>query len=335
MKLPLELTRPFKIENREAIAWAPSNIALVKYWGKRDSALNLPTHGSLSLSLGDRGTRTKLIWDDKAIEDSYFFNGQLLLTRQNEATRLREFLDLFRPKKAGAYQVWTENNIPTAAGLASSASGFAALVKALNLLHGLNLDRRQLSILARLGSGSASRSLFEGFVTWHEGQLSNGEDSYSEPLEVKWPQLQWLIYMPSLEKKPISSREAMKRTSQTCPWFSTWVDSSRKWLEEAKEAVYKKDFTSLGLIMESSSLMMHASMMSSYPAFCYWKPETLEMMGRIERARKDNIECYFTMDAGPSVKVLFQEKDREALKERVQDLAPLLWVDPWLDSPSR
>ncbi len=318
-----------KIDLEPALSWAPSNIALVKYWGKRDEALHLPTHGSLSLSLGRYGTRTSLKWDTEASQDCLIMNQQLLLPKDSEFQRLKAFLDLFRPIEKGAYHLVTENNIPTAAGLASSASGFAALVKALNQLHQLNLDVQTLSRFARLGSGSACRSLEEGFVVWHAGQDAEGLDSYGQRLDIDWPELRWLVFMPSKEKKAVSSREAMKQTAKTCPWFAHWIECSRHWLIEAKQAVLEKDFTALGQIMEASCLMMHASMICSQPSLLYWKPQTLEMIRRIEEARSEGIACYFTIDAGPSVKVLYLEKDRAALEAKIQDMGPLLWVNPW------
>lgn len=315
-----------------ALAWAPSNIALVKYWGKRDHALNLPTHGSLSLALGDKGTWTELSWDFFADQDFVSFNEKQLNLESVEAARLLKFLDRFRPAGIkGAYRVRTCNNIPTAAGLASSASGFAALVKALNKLHGWNLDSKKLSVLARIGSGSACRSLYAGFAIWHEGKRADGEDSYAESLDVAWPGLRWLVFMPSKDKKELSSREAMKQTAQTCPWFNTWVTQSKVWLEEAKEAVLNQNFTKLGQIMEASSLMMHASMLSTQPWNLYWKPQTVDMMHRVRQLRQEGVECYLTMDAGPSVKILYFENDRLHLEKMTQDLdaSSLLWVNPW------
>ena len=316
----------------KAFEWAPSNIALVKYWGKRDETLNLPTHGSLSLSLGNKGTWTKLSWNEGLKGDQISFNGQIVRAEESEALRLTLFLDHFRPKnRAGGYELETVNDIPMAAGLASSASGFAALVKALNALHGWKLDLPQLSLLARLGSGSASRSLYQGFALWHEGSKVDGSDSFAEGLDIKWPQLRWLVFMPSKEKKSLSSRLAMKRAKESCPWFSIWIDQSRDWLKKAHAAVCIQDFKTLGEIMEASTLSMHATMLCSNPWHLYWKPETLEMMQRLKLARQEGLDAYFTMDAGPSVKILYLEKDQKTLEKLVQnvDSSSLMWVNPW------
>src|SRR3990167_3164180 len=168
-------------------AYAPSNIALVKYWGKRNTELNLPVTSSLSISLAHRGVTTSLKLNEEK-SDTLIINGKHESLDSSFGKRLIAFLDLFRPKNKSFYVI-TQSNLPIAAGLASFAAGFAALTLALNLLFNWHLSDQELSIIARLGSGSAERSLWNGFVEWHKGTKENGSDSFAEPLDITWPEL--------------------------------------------------------------------------------------------------------------------------------------------------
>ena len=175
----------------QSSAFAPSNIALCKYWGKRSVELNLPVNSSLSISLGNKGAFTKVSLINHR-QDLVLVNNHPTDPKDQFYVKLVKFLDLFReqlPDQHTAFKVDTYANIPIAAGLASSACGFAALVKALDQLFGWNYSLKQLSILARLGSGSACRSIFNGFVKWHKGILADGTDSFAEPLEQSWTDL--------------------------------------------------------------------------------------------------------------------------------------------------
>ena len=179
-----QIVPPLSSSLQTASAFAPANIALCKYWGKRDSELNLPMTSSLSVSLGDKGTCTKISVND---QDKIILNGDMLSLDLPFAKRLIAYLDLFRTQDHLHFSIETTNNIPTGAGVASSASGFAALVLALDKLFQWQLDKKHLSILARLGSGSACRSLWQGFVKWHVGVRGDGMDSVAEPLSIEWP----------------------------------------------------------------------------------------------------------------------------------------------------
>ena len=171
-------------EKGAAQTYAPANIALVKYWGKRDEALNLPVTGSLSISLGPLGSHVELARGAGAA-DAVWLNGKSLPVDSSFAQRASAYLDLFRPAPDFVFELKARNTVPTAAGFASSASGFAALAKAVDGLFGWGLGTRELSILARLGSGSAARSLEEGFVEWRAGTAADGMDSFAERLETK------------------------------------------------------------------------------------------------------------------------------------------------------
>lgn len=295
----------------EGAAFAPANIALCKYWGKRDEELNLPVTSSLSLSLGSLGSRVTLTLAEGA--DVVELNGTVLAADTPFAKRAVSFLDLFRPEPSARFHLGAENTIPTAAGFASSASGFAALVLALDRLFGWGLDRKSLSILARLGSGSACRSVHEGFVEWHAGQAADGMDSCAERLDATWPDLRMGLLVVSDEEKSIGSRPAMKHTVETSPLYAAWPAKVEKDMAALKDAIRRRDFPLLGRTAESNALAMHATMIAAWPPVLYWLPASVHAMQRIRALRDKGLELYFTMDAGPNLKLLFEEKDTDAV----------------------
>jgi diphosphomevalonate decarboxylase len=228
------------------------------------------------------------------------------------AKRVSAFLDLFRHLFGNAaFEVRTENNIPTAAGLASSASGFAALVLALNDLGRWNLDLKSLSMLARLGSGSASRSLFQGFVQWHAGNLSDGTDSFAECLSEKWPAFRIGILELSSAVKSVGSREGMNRTVQTSTLYPSWPNQAEKDLKTIRRAIESRDFHLLGKTAEQNALSMHATMLSAWPPLIYLQSESIVQIHKVQRLRSEGLDVYLTMDAGPNVKLLFLEENED------------------------
>lgn len=320
------MTQPSEIW---AQAFASANIALVKYWGKRDSNINLPTHSSLSLSLGRLGTTSAIRCSSSLVEDIYWLNGIRLEGSSAAFKRLQAFLNPFRPQGC-AFELRSENNIPTAAGLASSASSYAALVMALDKLFEWDLSPAQMSLLARLGSGSASRSVYLGFAIWHAGIKANGEDSFAQPLDERWPQLRWAVVVVDSKAKVMSSRQAMSRCIKTCAWFDKWPDLCVSDLQEAKVAITNKDFQSLGDVMERSALTMHATMLSSSPPIVYWQAQTLAAMHKVYELRSNGIPCYFTIDAGPNLKILYQHQFHDSIACELEKLErPVLYIDPW------
>jgi diphosphomevalonate decarboxylase len=302
-------------------AFAPANIALCKYWGKRDAELNLPVNSSLSISLGKLGTHTVVKFAKTA--DKVFLNGKPAPT--DFAARISKFLNLFRAE-GQFFEVRTKNNIPTAAGLASSASGFAALVKALDQLFGWGFNPRELSMLARLGSGSASRSLYDGFAVWHAGERADGFDSYAEGIELQWPDLRIGVLEISKSKKKTGSTDGMNRTVETSELYESWPAQAECDFDELRTAIAAQDFTLLGETAENNALAMHATMLAAWPPLCYWKPQTVALMQKVWQARENGLELYFTMDAGPNLKLLFLKKDQAAVKK----LFPAVQiVNPW------
>jgi len=301
-------------------AFAPSNIALCKYWGKRNAELNLPVNSSLSISLGKLGTRTIIKFAKNA--DRIFLNGKP--APKDFSVRLAAYLDLFRAE-GQFFEVRTKNNIPTAAGLASSASGFAALIKALDQLMGWGFNPRELSILARLGSGSASRSLYDGFAVWHAGQRADGMDSYAESLDGAWPDLRIGILEVSKVRKKVGSTEGMNRTRETSELYRSWPSQAQCDYDELRTAIAAKDFPMLGKTAENNALAMHATMMAAWPPLCYWKPQSVSLMHKVWAARETGLDLYFTMDAGPNLKLLFLKENQAAVKKlfpKVQVVIP-------------
>ena len=303
--------KPVSIQD-QGHAYAPANIALCKYWGKRNEELNLPLTSSLSISLNDKGADTKIMPADA---DSYISDGEPVNPSSSFGARLESYLDLFRTPDCPHFYVETTNTIPVAAGLASSASGYAALALALNELMQWNLSNKECSMLARLGSGSASRSVYQGFVEWHAGADANGLDSFAEPLDIHWPEFRVGILTISTAKKPISSREAMRQTVKTSTLFEKWPDQVEQDLADIKQALFVKDFSSLGATTEHNALSMHATMFATKPPICYWQPETLTTLHQLWALRAEGLPLYATMDAGPNVKILFLKQETSSVLE--------------------
>lgn len=294
-------------------AFAPVNVALAKYWGKRDAELNLPHTDSLSVALPAHGTHTRIVCH--AGPDQVWLNGQAQAPGERFAQRLSAFLDLFRSGPEVGFAVDTRNDLPTAAGLASSASGFAALVLALDALAGWQLPRPALSILARLGSGSACRSLHAGFVCWHRGERSDGLDSFAEPLAATWPGLCLGVLPIATTAKPLGSREAMQASVAPGTLYRAWPELLAADLHALREAIATRDFARLGQSAEHNALSMHATMLSAWPPVCYWLPETVAALHRLWQARAAGLAAYATMDAGPNPKLLFLASAASAVRQ--------------------
>ncbi len=297
---------------------APVNIALCKYWGKRDKELNLPVTSSLSMSMTGLGATTE-IRPCAGTHDRITLNGQEVDPSQAFASRLSAYLHLFRPTGI-SFEVDTTSDVPVGAGLASSAAGFAAIVLALNDLFGWELDPPSLSILARLGSGSACRSIHSGFVEWQAGERADGMDSYATPLSEEWPELMigWLPL--STDEKPISSREAMLRTVETSRLYTAWPEQVANDLAIIKQAITDHSLEALGPAVESNALAMHATMWAAWPPVNYWLPETLAVLQQVWKLRAEGLALYFTMDAGPNVKLIYQKQDQPTIRQAFPEI---------------
>lgn len=315
-----------------AAASADANIALVKYWGKADERLILPRSSSLSLTLDGLSTRTEVRFletpgndaqvkdDDLVMRDTLTIDGKSQSGRALE--RVSGFLDIVRSMaglEGTVANVASWNTVPYGAGLASSASAFAALAAAASRAAGLWLSPRELSRLARRGSGSACRSVFGGLVRWNAGV--SDETSYAEPIDSSKLNLAIVVVSVSEGVKPLSSREAMERTVATSPLYDAWIRSCAKDMEEAMKAVEYGDLELLGRVTEANSMGMHSTMMTARPPILYWLPQSVAILRAVQGIRADGVGAWSTMDAGPNVKVLVDAGDAlsvaDELKERV------------------
>lgn len=293
---------------RDVKVYAPANIALSKYWGKRDATLNLPLNSSLSISLGTWGTQTQLA---PAEQDRLTFNGTDLDTSDPAAAKVWRFVDLFAGAGRPALHITTQNSIPTAAGLASSASGFAALTMALDQAFDTQLSKEMLSMLARFGSGSATRSFWYGFVRWSKGRAKDGRDSHGQMVKGKMNDLRVAIMAVDTGPKAQSSRGGMNHTVATSPLFDAWPARAEDDCQAIETAVKTGNFTAIGTVAEANALAMHATMMAARPALVYLKSGSWNVLEALWQARVEGLEAYATMDAGANVKLLFREANTQ------------------------
>lgn len=287
-----------------ATAIAHPNIALVKYWGKREHSLNLPAAGSLSVTLGPMCTRTRVSFG-VAERDSFVLNG--IAQSEKETARISRFLDLIRAMapRAGFATVESSNDFPTAAGLASSSSGFAALALAASHAAGLDLDHATLSVLARRGSGSAARSIDGGFVRMAAGIKLDGTDAFATPIfgPEHW-NLHVVIAVTTEKSKDVPSTDGMNLTQRTSPYFGAWIGTVEPAIETASAAIAARDFERLAEVAEASALQMHASAMAAVPGVIYFNGTTIDVVHAVRAMRvRDGLPVFFTIDAGPHVKV--------------------------------
>ncbi|HOC44788.1 MAG TPA: diphosphomevalonate decarboxylase [Thermoanaerobaculales bacterium] len=284
-----------------ATAVAHPNIALVKYWGKADEARNLPAVGSISITLDTLVTTTSVRFDRALPNDRFTLDGR---PAPDQLPRVRSCLDLLRARLPGAPRAAVEstNSFPTAAGLASSASGFAALVVAADHALGTGLERAELAEQARRCSGSAARSLFGGFV---ELRLRPGSRCETGQIlaAADW-QLQVVIAVTSAEAKAIGSTAGMLHTERTSPYYGAWLATSEGDLAAARRAIEDRDFAALAAVAEHSCLKMHAVMLASRPGLLYWNGTTVECLRRLRELASHGVGVFFTVDAGPQVKAV-------------------------------
>ena len=293
-------------------ARAHTNIALIKYWGKENSKLRLPLMSSLSMTLDKFYTDTSI---EVSTSNTFYLNGVKQST--DDSKRVFSYLDMLKKKFdiTDSLSVSSINHVPTSAGLASSSSAFAALASAFCAYYNINVDKKELSRLARMGSGSASRSIYGGFAVWQKG---DDNSSFAYALDEK-PQMDLHLLAIELNKnkKSISSTEGMK-LAQTSPFFKPWIQRNDFELNEMIKAIDKNDFTKMGSLAELNASEMHAINLSSQPSFTYFEPDTIKAIKLVESLRSQGIECYYTIDAGPNVKVLCQLRNVKDIKERFE-----------------
>ena len=284
---------------KKVIARSPVNIALIKYWGKANEQLVLPTTTSVSLTLTD-------LWTETTFEEGNFsFELNNKPADLQETKRVKDVLKHFRDDQV---VIKSKNNFPTASGLASSASGFAALTVGLNKFYDANYTLQELATLTRVGSGSSCRSLVDGFAIWHR----NGTlESIINPFQ----NLMMIVVLISEDKKTISSREAMKITKETAPTYASWTQASEEDFQNIRIAINEKQFDRVGQIMEMNSERLHQVMKDSIPSIIYQKTSSIEVLNLVKKARTKGLIGYTTMDAGPNVKILIQQHQLEDWKQ--------------------
>lgn len=305
-----------------ATARANANVALAKYWGKRDAALNLPATGSLSVTLDGLETTARVAFLPDLSTDLITFAGEP--APAGEVHRISRFIDLVRTAARSRLRATVDirSNFPVAAGLASSASTYAAVARAATAAAGLTPTDRELSILARRGSGSACRSIFGGFVEWLKGSAADGSDSYAVPVA---PVDHWdiaiAVAVTARGPKSVGSREGMTRAAELSPYYDAWVAAHAADLEAIRQGIRDRDIALVGATAEHNCLAMHAVALTARPALLYWNPATLAVMHRVRALREKGLDAYFTIDAGPQVKVLCPgaQRDRVAAALRAVD----------------
>jgi diphosphomevalonate decarboxylase len=306
----------------KATAIAHPNIALVKYWGKRDEKLILPHQSSLSVTLGPLAVTTSVEFSAEKGPDFIEINGKQ--AEGNERRRVADLLTLVRqearPKrKFGAARMISRGDFPAAAGLASSAAAFAALAVAARGAAGFVRDTKAESILARRGSGSASRSIQGGFVRWNRGKRADGKDSFAEQLftQSHWPELRLLVGMVSREEKEVKSRDGMRSTVKTSPYYSAWAKDAEREVQEIVRHVKRRNLEAVGEIAERNAWRMHATALGANPPVCYLKPATVAVIEACRQLRSEGVGVWFTLDAGPNPVLLTSADDEAAVAKMV------------------
>jgi diphosphomevalonate decarboxylase len=304
-----------------ATARAHANIALAKYWGKLEQGHNLPAVPSLSLTLDALETETTVEFVEGLAADEFSLDGRP--AKEKEMKRVVGLLDRVRAaagSKARA-RVASKNSFPTAAGLASSASGFAALALAASRAAGVDASPRAASGLARAASVSAARSIYGGYVELRAG----GE--FAEPIAPgeHFP-LRMMVALTRAGEKAVGSTEGMLRTAKTSPYYPGWVDHAPRLFERIKKAVLDKDLETLGPAMEASALAMHASMYAADPPIVYFSPATFAAMEAVRELRATGVAAFFTMDAGPHVKVVTAPAHADQVATRLAETQGVLEV---------
>lgn len=296
-----------------AEAVAQPNIALIKYWGKRDIERNLPAVSSLSITLDSLWTRMSVEFSDVLLQDELSVNET---SDQKKLPRISACLDLVAGTSRPRASIISEGNFPIAAGLASSASAFAALVVAAAEASGKNSDALSLARIAGAASGSAARSLFGGFAELQAGDTSIDVKTIADADE--WP-LSVVIAITEEGQKPLGSGEAMIRSAQSSPFYSSWIKQQPSDITTARDAVLQQDFEQLATVSEHNCLKMHSVMWTSRPPIVYWNSATLSCMEVVRSLQANGHAVFFTIDAGPQLKAVCLPEEVEVVRSALDD----------------
>jgi diphosphomevalonate decarboxylase len=297
---------------------AHPNIAFIKYWGNRDDSLRLPVNGSISMNLDGLCTSTWVEFKSQLDADTLTLNQKKV--HGPALNRVQGFLHLIR-QMAGRNiyaEVVSTNNFPTGAGIASSASAFAALALAGSQAIGLELSEVELTRLARRGSGSACRSIPDGFVEWYCGENENNSYAVSIASVDAW-NLVDCIALVSAKHKEVGSSAGHKLAASS-PLQNARIQDAPRRLDLCRRSILDKDFQTFADIVELDCNLMHAVMMTSTPALFYWEPQTLEVMQSVRRWRKEGIPVCYTLDAGANVHIICLAEASEKIKNRLKQM---------------
>ncbi len=307
-----------------ATAVAHPNIALIKYWGDRDVDLHIPANGSISINLADLNTRTTAAFSTDLPGDDILIDNQPAM--ESTRSRVSQFLDRFRKlyRVNGYFQIESANNFPSSAGIASSASAFAALSLAASAAYGLNLNEAELSRLARLGSGSACRSIPAGFVEWQTGTDHESSFAYSIAPPSHWDLVDCITIVDD-RAKSVSSLQGHIMAA-TSPLQTARIKHTESRLFDCRQAIAQRDFDLLARVVELDSNMMHAVMMTSNPPLLFWLPATVAVMQFVIDGRKKGLPVCYTIDAGANVHVLCEESYASTVIARLKEIPRVLRV---------
>ncbi len=312
------------MSKNSATAVASPNIAFIKYWGNCNPRARVPANGSISMNLAGLETRTTVAFDPEMQADQLILNGEPATGLA--LARVIEFLDRVREMAGLTYsaRVDSANNFPMGAGIASSASAFAALSLAASRAAGLSLSERALSALARTGSGSACRSVPGGYVEWIVEACSEDSAAVSIASAEHWDLVDCIAVI-SQEHKPTGSTEG-HALAYTSLLQVARVDDAPRRLEICRLAILERDFESLAEVIELDSNLMHAVMMTSQPPLLYWQPATIALMQAVKEWRADGLSTAYTIDAGPNVHVLCPAGIAGQVSERIRQIPGVLEV---------
>jgi diphosphomevalonate decarboxylase len=308
----------------KATSIAHPSVALIKYWGKDNEELKTPMNSNISITIDSLYCKTTVEFSEQYEEDNATINGEQ--PPEKVMKRAIEHIDRVRKmagidlKAKGA----VEMNFQLGVGLASSAAGFSSLSLAASKAAGLDLDEKQLSILARNGSGSSCRSVYGGYVEWSKG---SDQDSYAKQLaDENHFDIRIITAVVSTKERMIDTRGGMKIAKDTSPLYNARLEVIEKQLPELRKAIQEKDFTTIGKITELNCMLLHATAITADPILLYWTPETLKIMHNVRVWREEGLEVYYTADTGANVHVLCLPKDEEEVAKRLQNIEGVMEI---------
>jgi diphosphomevalonate decarboxylase len=304
----------------KATARAPSNIAFIKYWGRKDEDLRLPTNGSISMNLSNLTTTTTVEFNPSFKKDDFIIDG-----KKDAQKESRVILHLDRIRKIAQIlykaKVVSQNNFPSDTGLSSSASGFAALTVAATKAAGLKLSQKELTILARTASGSACRSIPDGFVYWRQGQNNDTSFAYSI-FPANWWNIIDVVVILSDQKKDVSTSLGQKSIASS-PFMQTRLLKINNKLDTCRKLLKEKDFNLFGELIEQEALELHAIMITSIPPLLYWLPQTIMLMKLVLTWRAMGLPVFFTLNTGQNIHIICEKKTVPPLMEKLKTVSEI------------